>query len=68
MKAQVLLHQPEAEVFTPEGCYILELSNNAEDDAVSIARARTRVSQWAFPVVSVKADGTTIRSTSPIAR
>ena len=40
MKAQVLLHQPEAEVFTPEGCYILELSNTAEDDAVSIARAR----------------------------
>lgn len=40
MKAQVLPHQPEAEVFTPEGCYILELSNTAEDDAVSIARAR----------------------------
>ena len=40
MKAQVLPHQPEAEVFTAEGCYILELSNTAEDDAVSIARAR----------------------------
>jgi mannose-6-phosphate isomerase-like protein (cupin superfamily) len=40
MKAQILRHQPEAEVFTPERCYILELSNTAEDDAVSIARAR----------------------------
>ena len=40
MKAQVLPHQPETEVLTPEGCYILELSNTAEDDAVSIARAR----------------------------
>ena len=34
----------------------------------SIARARMRVSQWALPVVSVKAEGTKIRSTSPIAR
>jgi mannose-6-phosphate isomerase-like protein (cupin superfamily) len=40
MKAQILRHHPEAEVFTPERCYILELSNTAEDDAVSIARAR----------------------------
>jgi mannose-6-phosphate isomerase-like protein (cupin superfamily) len=40
MKAQIRQYHPETEVFTPERCYILELSNTAEDDAVSIARAR----------------------------
>ena len=40
MKAQIRRYQPESEVFTPERCYILELSNTSEDDAVSIARAR----------------------------
>lgn len=28
------------EFFTPEGCYIIELSNSPDDPAVSIARAR----------------------------
>lgn len=32
--------QPEAEFDTPEGCFILELSNTPDDPAVSIARAR----------------------------
>jgi mannose-6-phosphate isomerase-like protein (cupin superfamily) len=31
---------PPEEVLTSEGCYILELSNSADDPAVSIARAR----------------------------
>jgi mannose-6-phosphate isomerase-like protein (cupin superfamily) len=31
---------PSAEFFTPEQCYIIELSNTAEDPEVSIARAR----------------------------
>ena len=40
MSAQIRRSRAEAEFFTPERCYILELSNSAEDDAVSIARAR----------------------------
>lgn len=31
---------PEAEVYTPEGCYINELSNSDADPEASIARAR----------------------------
>jgi mannose-6-phosphate isomerase-like protein (cupin superfamily) len=31
---------PDQEFDTPEGCFILELSNTAEDPDVSIARAR----------------------------
>jgi mannose-6-phosphate isomerase-like protein (cupin superfamily) len=31
---------PPEEVLTSEGCYILELSNSADDPAVSVARAR----------------------------
>ena len=31
---------PAREYFTPERCHILELSNSADDPAVSIARAR----------------------------
>ena len=34
---------PDAEHYTEEGCFILELSNSAEDEAVSIARARVEV-------------------------
>jgi mannose-6-phosphate isomerase-like protein (cupin superfamily) len=40
MKEKVLPFDPSREFFTPEGCYILELSNSAEDPAASIARAR----------------------------
>jgi mannose-6-phosphate isomerase-like protein (cupin superfamily) len=32
--------EPEREYFTAEQCHILELSNSADDPAVSIARAR----------------------------
>ena len=31
---------PDDEYYFEEGCYILELSNSADDEAVSIARAR----------------------------
>ncbi len=40
MKETVFPFNPHREFFTPEGCYILELSNSAEDPAASIARAR----------------------------
>jgi mannose-6-phosphate isomerase-like protein (cupin superfamily) len=30
----------KAEFWTPEGCYILEISNSPDDEAASIARAR----------------------------
>ena len=40
MKEKVLPFNPHLEFFTPEGCYILELSNSAEDPTASIARAR----------------------------
>jgi mannose-6-phosphate isomerase-like protein (cupin superfamily) len=40
MKETILPFNPLREFFTPEGCYILELSNSAEDPAASIARAR----------------------------
>ena len=39
MKETIFPFDPP-EFFTPEGCYILELSNSAEDPAASIARAR----------------------------
>ena len=40
MKAQVRRFDAQAEFFTPEGCFINELSNIADDPSVSIARAR----------------------------
>jgi len=40
MKEMVFPFDPRREFFTPEGCYILELSNSADDSAASIARAR----------------------------
>jgi mannose-6-phosphate isomerase-like protein (cupin superfamily) len=33
-------YDPHREFYTPEGCYINELSNRADDPACSIARAR----------------------------
>lgn len=40
MRETIRPFDPGAEVYTPEQCYILELSNIADDPAVSIARAR----------------------------
>lgn len=40
MKENVRRLRAEDEYFTSEGCFILELSNTAEDEDVSIARAR----------------------------
>ena len=40
MKETVFLFDPSQEFFTPEGCYVLELSNSAEDPEASIAQAR----------------------------
>jgi mannose-6-phosphate isomerase-like protein (cupin superfamily) len=40
MKETVFPFDTSREFYTPEGCYILELSNSAEDPAASIARAR----------------------------
>jgi mannose-6-phosphate isomerase-like protein (cupin superfamily) len=40
MRERIRHLQPEAEYYFVEGCYINELANSAEDEAVSIARAR----------------------------
>jgi mannose-6-phosphate isomerase-like protein (cupin superfamily) len=40
MPAAILRQNPAAEFFTPESCFINELSNSATDPAMSIARAR----------------------------
>jgi mannose-6-phosphate isomerase-like protein (cupin superfamily) len=40
MKAAVKLQKPGNEFYTPEKCYITELSNTPEDREASIARAR----------------------------
>ena len=40
MEAKVIRTNPDDEYLTPEGCYILELSNSAVDEALSIAQAR----------------------------
>jgi mannose-6-phosphate isomerase-like protein (cupin superfamily) len=40
MKEAVFTCDPLREFFTPEGCYILELSNSPADPEASIARAR----------------------------
>lgn len=40
MKAAVKPLDPATEFFTPEQCYIIEVSNSADDEAASIARAR----------------------------
>jgi mannose-6-phosphate isomerase-like protein (cupin superfamily) len=42
MQERVKKFNPDDEYFTPEGCYINELSNLPEDPEVSIARARVR--------------------------
>jgi mannose-6-phosphate isomerase-like protein (cupin superfamily) len=40
MSASVVGWREEAEVFTDEGCFILELSNGPADPQLSVARAR----------------------------
>ena len=40
MKAAVIRPDRRTEYFTPEGCHILEMSNSAADESLSIARAR----------------------------
>jgi mannose-6-phosphate isomerase-like protein (cupin superfamily) len=42
MREEVRKTRPDGEFYTPEGCYINELSNSAADAEVSIARARVR--------------------------
>lgn len=42
MKPTILRSRRETEYYTDEGCFILELSNSKEDEAVSMARARVR--------------------------
>jgi len=40
MRERIKSFDPAGEYFFPEGCHINELSNSADDDALSIARAR----------------------------
>lgn len=40
MEAAVINPDRGTEYFTPEGCHILEMSNSAADEPLSIARAR----------------------------
>lgn len=40
MREKIVPFDPRREVYTSEGCFILELTNTPEDPAVSIARAR----------------------------
>lgn len=40
MKSGVLHPDPAQEFYTAERCHILEISNSADDEALSIARAR----------------------------
>src|SRR5687767_965990 len=40
MKEAIRRFDPGAEFYTPEQCYIVEISNTADDPKVSIARAR----------------------------
>ena len=49
MRESIFTFDPHREFYTPEGCYILELSNTADDPAVSIARARVtpgKATRW----------------------
>ncbi len=42
MKERIQLQKNKDEFFTPEKCYITELSNTPDDPEVSIARARVK--------------------------
>ena len=51
MKACVKFCDPRGEYFLAEGCHITELSNSADDPAVSVARARVEpegVTRWHY--------------------
>jgi len=51
VKAGVRCHAPGAEYYFDEGCFITELSNSADDPAVSVARARLepgRTTRWHY--------------------
>jgi len=51
VKACVKFHDPRSEYFFAEGCHITELSNSADDPAVSVARARVEpegTTRWHF--------------------
>ena len=48
-KASVRRLPPDAEFATPEGCFIIEVSNSPDDPQLSIARARVEpgvTTQW----------------------
>jgi mannose-6-phosphate isomerase-like protein (cupin superfamily) len=40
MKESIIVHDINQEFFTPENCYIIEMSNSPDDPDMSIARAR----------------------------
>jgi mannose-6-phosphate isomerase-like protein (cupin superfamily) len=42
MQAQIITTPESAEYYFEEGCFILELSNSAQDPQLSIARARVK--------------------------
>ena len=49
MREGIRRSDPGAEFYTPEGCFILELSNDPADPAVSIAQARVppgKTTRW----------------------
>lgn len=49
MSGIVKSHDPQAEYFFREGCFITELSNSADDESLSVARARVtpgRTTRW----------------------
>ncbi len=57
MCGKIFQIDPENEYWMDEGCHILELANNAGDEAVSIARARVeagRTTAWHFLKRSVE--------------
>ena len=57
MSGKIFQADPEDEFWIEEGCHILELSNSAGDEAVSIARARVepgKTTAWHFLKKSVE--------------
>lgn len=49
MQAKIHKYQPESEFLIPEGCYIIESSNDDNDPQLSIAQARVEpgvTTQW----------------------
>jgi mannose-6-phosphate isomerase-like protein (cupin superfamily) len=49
MKAKIKKFKPESEYFFEEGCFITELFNSSEDEAVSVAKARVepgKTTKW----------------------